>query len=785
MGLVSQAITGLFNGVSQQAEILRQANQAAEQINFTSTVIGGIIRRPPTKHLFSLPSSPANEYTRTQSFSDTEGNDYLVCFHKDSNMPLEIYHLDGTKCTLTYEDTAKDYLDVLEPRRHLKATVIGDYDLVVNTTKVVQMDDTSNETQEIYALFYCKQAIRYVTYTLGGISYTTPKVAETSLQCSSSIVCQELISALGDIPDVTFEHLDNGDSSVIRITGSQAYIDSLTSSDSYGNTVSFLLKGKAKKVEDLPPCAEDGDIMEITGKKEDGFANYWLKWVTADNQWIECTSPDLCNKFDAATMPHQLLRTALYAFEFSAGTTDETLEDVHTVWSSRKVGDSDSAPEPSFVGNSINDIYFFKNRLGLLSGQNTILSRPNEFFNFFPETATDVLDTDPLDMTAGSSDNVNLIHAVPYEENLLLFAEEGGQFIISSGGEIFTANTAAPNLTTSAPCDALCRPIMLGGDVFFVSTAGEYSKVREYFVTTDSQVNEAADITAHCPKYLDAEIHSMAISSNSDMLYCASQKAPNKLFVYRYYKMGSERPQSAWFTFKFPFEILDINNYKDDKVFLLIKKDNQISYEMFDVNAYSKWYLDRQITDTQQTLLGSGETELLIPYDDTSEPFVVVTEDSQGYISVYSELIGSTVTAGENCKVTIPEDITGASKVTIGKTFESSYLFSEWYLKNQNGTGILQGHLRLRTLILDFQDTGDYVLRVKPLHRSERSYIYTGKSLGNLIIGSRHTSSGHKRFALRADSKNTEIKIVSDSILPCNISSASFEGYFTNRNQLT
>lgn len=785
MGLVSQAVNGIFGGVSQQAEALRQPNQAAEQINFKSDIIGGIKRRSPTKFQFNLVSSPADENTLMKPFKDTEGNKYFLYFHKNAITPLEVYHEDGTLCTITYEGTTKDYLDIIEPKRNIKVVVMGDYNMIVNTTKIVNMDNTSGVTQEAYALYYCKQAIRYVTYSLGGISYTTPKVSETTLQCSSSIVCQELITALGTIQDVTLEHLDNGNSSVIRISGSQSYIDGLTQSDSYGNTISFLLKGKAKKLEDLPHRAKDGDIMEITGQKEDQFANYWLKWIDEDNQWKECTSPDLYNKFDPTTMPHQLIRKTLYDFEFSAGSTDETLEDAYTIWDSRQVGDIDSAPEPSFVGNGIKDLCFFKNCFGMVSGRNTILSRPNGFFNFFPKTATDVLDTDPLDMTVGSAGVTNLIHVIPYEENLLLFSKEGGQFIISSGGENFTASSAAPNLTTDYPCDELCKPVMLGGDIFFASTSGEHTRIREYFVTSDSQVNDAADITAHCPTYLEANIYSMVTSSNAEMLYCASGNNLNTLFVYHYYRVGTERPMSAWFKYSFSFEILGITSFDDDKLHLLIRRGTSISQEILDDTINEDWLLDRQVLNPPMSLLDTGETEVEIPYDDVSESFIVITEDSQGHIAVFPKLIATTVTVGETCKIIVSEDITGATKVILGKTFESVYTFSEWFIRNSEGTGILQGRLGIKTLTLDLQETGDFNLVVKPQYRTERLQNYTGKSIGGVLIGSRHVSSGQKKFTIGAQSKDTEIKIVSNSVLPCNVSSASFEGFFTLRNQLT
>ena len=47
-----------------------------------------------------------------------------------------------------------------------------------------------------------------------------------------------------------------------------------------------------------------------------------------------------------------------------------------------------------------NDIFFFQNRLGLLSGENVNMSRASEYFDFFARTARTILDDDPIDVAA-------------------------------------------------------------------------------------------------------------------------------------------------------------------------------------------------------------------------------------------------------------------------------------------------------------------------------------------------------------------------------------------------
>ena len=69
----------------------------------------------------------------------------------------------------------------------------------------------------------------------------------------------------------------------------------------------------------------------------------------------------------------------------------------------REVGDEDSNPDPSFVGQTVKDMFFYMNRLGFLSSDSVILSQPGDYFNFFVGSAIAVSDADPIDMTASST----------------------------------------------------------------------------------------------------------------------------------------------------------------------------------------------------------------------------------------------------------------------------------------------------------------------------------------------------------------------------------------------
>ena len=85
-------------------------------------------------------------------------------------------------------------------------------------------------------------------------------------------------------------------------------------------------------------------------------------------------------------------------------------------WGERTAGDIESAPDPSFIGRKINNVFFFRNRLGFLADDNVILSNVSEFFNFFPDTVLTVVDSHPIDVAASHTKVAILKHAVTMGE---------------------------------------------------------------------------------------------------------------------------------------------------------------------------------------------------------------------------------------------------------------------------------------------------------------------------------------------------------------------------------
>ena len=344
--------------------------------------------------------------------------------------------------------------------------------------------------------------------------------------------------------------------------------ETYTGSDSWGNQASKSFTGKVKKLQDLPDdLGFEGSVIEITGDDNTGFDSYYVKFI--DGVYKETVRPGLDNTIDMDSMPHKLELRRL---------DDDSYHIVFDSidWGNRTVGDEDTASVPSFIGNTIQDVFFFRNRLGFISQDNVILSEAGEYYNFFPTTVTSVIDSDPIDVAVDSNKAISLIHASPFNKDLLLFGNKA-QFVLSADS-VLTPKDVSVQQSTAFDIKNV-KPVALGPNVYFALEKNNYSSIREYFVQPDSLSNDAADITAHCPNYLPKNITKLVGSPKNDMLFALSSETPNTVYVYNFYWNGEEKAQSAWHKWTFDGTVFNID-VLGNNLLLMINRYGQVALEV-------------------------------------------------------------------------------------------------------------------------------------------------------------------------------------------------------------
>lgn len=778
MPLITKTLPGIFNGVSQQPETLRLENQLDLQENAMSSVGDGVYKRPPTEWVAEL-ASKANLKTFIHTINRDVNERYIVIISNDIDEPIEIYTLEGEKCTVYYDQDSINYLwldengkQITDPRRALRAVTVADHTIIVNRTRIPKMKEETTPVPDPWALVWVKAGYPATDYrvqimepdgtVIHDVHVPTLKQDDDDVEESvkTTNIAKQIYDKLTEGPEgFIFKNL--GSTILIRREGGKNF--QIKVSDSYGNTAIAGFKGAVQKFADLPVEAEDGLVAVISGDPNDNIDDYYVKYTANENGagvWTETVKPGLKNYLDPKTLPHRLVRTAHNEF---------TLMPIE--WAPRYVGDEFSAPEPSFIGNPINDVFFFKDRLGFLAGENVIFSRAGDYFNLWPHTATDVVDGDPIDTKVATDKVAILYHAVPFVNNLILFSDQQ-QFSLSSGSGILTPKTVAITPSTAFETAKGCRPVGSGPNLYFVVPSGAHSQVREYFVQPNTVSNNAENTTAHVPRYLPKNVTMLAASSARDIVFALSPDDPHCLYVYRYFWDGDQKVQSAWSKWIFDDEVLNVA-VLDDYVYLITKTGNNVSLVRMDLEKnptpglHYKVHLDKQVSLVGTYDPINNETTWVLPYDDPSQDFEVV-EGRRG-----NQLV-NVVKNGRIIKA--PGD--HSQYVSwIGKTYTMRFRFSKFYLRDRNGLANTQGHLKVRTITISHTDTGYYRIEADR-YTSE----FTGTIVGVSRIGQPTISTGTRRFVLIGGVQSGRIEVINDSPLPSQIQYAAYEALWTSRS---
>ena len=684
------------------------------------------------------------------------------------------------------------------------------------------MDSTLSGGTGTKAIIFINQATANTTYsvTIDGVTVTDNTSGDSTL--STDTVAADLKTGL-DSGLTGFTIVRNGPVLYVRKNDNSNF--SIDGSDTQGDTKMTIIKDSVQRFTDLPTVSPHGYVVEVKGDEDTNFDNYYVKFVgnntTTDGvleegQWEETVEAGIQFKFDYATMPHVLVRQADGNFRFAKVDGDSyTLSGVtYTLpkWGERTVGDLVSAPNPSFIGNKINNVFFFRNRLGFLAGDNVILSRVSEFFNFFPETVISVLDSEPIDVAASHTKVAILKSAVTMGERLILFSEQT-QFVLTSSADNLTPKTANVIVATEFESSAAAQPVGSGSSIYFLTEKGSFAGIREYIIQGESQIRDAANVTIHVPRLIPTNVFKMAVSTNQDILVVLGSDNPNKLYVYRWlYGADGQKALSAWFTYTINTNrsILNVDFIGTD-LFAVIEEANKVTLEKIpfetefrEPNASFEYHLDHKVTEATTGVSvsyssGTGLSTFTVPYRLRANMNIVGRYLGTGETSTFVDAQGNTktlvsgqvlsttnLTNGSTSTITATGDFRN-SKFIIGEPYEMHYRFSKQRLTEQ-GAGspeYVGGRLQIHHFYIKYEDAGFFKVEVTPENRDTSIHKFTGRLLGSASasIGQINLDTGTFKVPIMSKSDRVDIDIKNDTFLPTRLASAEFEGVFHIRSR--
>jgi len=546
------------------------------------------------------------------------------------------------------------------------------------------------------------------------------------------------------------------------------------------------LTGTVQRFDKLPETAPEGAIYRVQGDESSGFVSYYVR--RTGGVWDETVRPGLVNAIDYRTMPHALISEADGSFTFAPFS-----------WAPRRLGDTDNNPNPGFIGRPIRKVFFYQNRLAFLYDENCAMSVVGDFGNFWRMSQLDYLESDVIDIGATSTRVSKLYDATTHNDGILLTSDQT-QFTLTNGELGVTAASLAIRPTTNYTVNTKAGLAPLGSEIYFAVERNGYAMIREYTRLSGSDATTAADVTAHCPRFINGGVSAIIAADDLSALFVLSDGAPNKVFVYQFYwTSADEKAQSAWHEWELPGAAKIISGaYLKGFLYLVIDRNDGLYLERVDLQpgahpaqTTNQIHLDRRTVVTGTYLPDEDRTEFVLPYAPARAGFQMVRSD--GFANRRETLIDpETYRWVAATVVSVPGDEHGAP-VIVGESYRLAFEFSTQYVRTQRGEAITTGRTQLRTFTVNYTGTAYFKTEVAPhgFNPTVEEILpaklaeFTGKSLGSeslkLNVPAYH--SGAYRFQVYGQNTTARITISNDTHVGSTFVSAEWEAQYHNRSR--
>ena len=391
-------------------------------------------------------------------------------------------------------------------------------------------------------------------------------------------------------------------------------------------------------VAELPATGNPGDIYYITNGTSE-LDDYYVEWKQGPNTsgaWLEVAEPGIPLGLDDNTMPHILVKVNSNTFSFTS-----------VSYKSREVGSEVTNQNPSFVDTTLENVFFYLNRIGLLSKNNVILSQPlitnnNPLDipepNYYRVSTLVQSPSDPVDVNASSVRPLTLRSVQPTYQGLLLFAD-GEQFTLFSEQGVITPNTAIVKSMSTYEYFGDVDAVELGDNHYFLSRTLQSTRVWKMTPRGEALNPDVTEVSKVISNYIPNDIDTLIPNSQNGFISLSSTQG-NKMYIYRTFIEDGEILLRSWYTWELPGTIHACIFLKD-RMFTITKQNNRYSVSSISLNTIPEQDMFTSVNqhsgyDNYTTLVGPY-LDLWLGEEDTSVTPVSSETDSDGN-TIYKDM---------------------------------------------------------------------------------------------------------------------------------------------------
>ena len=566
-------------------------------------------------------TSNAGELATALAAMNTAQNDYDGAVTTESTAKAA-YDAEVTDCVISatpsngylYGATADD----------IELLTLNDYTFVLNKAKTVELlDDPATD------LSPAKPNEAFVVIKVVGTGHYRIFLDGTERGTHNAGTGGDVDSIINDlVSDINGQTFGGTTFTAVKV-GPGMYISAdaeftISVTGAPSEDAMFVFQESTPTVADLPIQCKDGYVVKVVNSIDVEVDDMWVKFVADSGAtygvgvWEETIAPGSKYKFDPLTMPHQLVRQADGSFTYGPVT-----------WSDLLVGEYTDDIKPSFVDSKINNLFFYRNRLGFLSNEAVVLSRAGDYFNFWPTTALTVTDDDPIDITASSVRPVNHRYVRPTSVGLVMFSDTE-QFILTTDADILSPKTAKINELSSYECDPVVEAVALGTSLAFVSKTPLFTHLFELGEISNDKPPLMNEQTKIVPELIPESITSM-IASPAVSLVSMGTAGSSTVYQYRFLEQPGQGRAAAWYKWELTGQLLD-QFFDANTYYATVKDGNNVFVQSYDLTQANEegfltlttgektdicldnWSINPYRTYTA----GTDTTRVYLPYDNIS-----------------------------------------------------------------------------------------------------------------------------------------------------------------------
>ena len=278
-------------------------------------------------------------------------------------------------------------------------------------------------------------------------------------------------------------------------------------------------------------------------------------------------------------------------------------------------------------------------------------------------------------------------------------------------------------------------------------------------------------------------------SSNSDILCIRTDDADSEetVWVYRYTWLGAQKAQASWSKWTFDGKVRAMGFVESD--LLLILERGSKSY-------LEKLHLGRDSAASENDMSSAMHLDrrVKLTSDASFDDFATTYYNDAGTANadlLYIDKAGDAKTATEVGALTL----SASAPIWAGIPYEFKYRISEPVVRlKQNEAATTSGRIQLRTMSVNYADSGYFRVQIKPqghdvtvagvTMRDVATHTFNGRIVGAAanVTDTTPILSGTFRFPVYSISTGVQVEITSSEWMPCSFQGGEWEAQYYTRS---